>query len=80
MDLTLVCTVYVAIVHCSLLTLNMQSVQYLRLSGIISNHKNLSVVVFSVSAACASLIPHHSPKSSGVVFKCRSSDKNLVVI
>ena len=75
MELTLACMVYVKIVHYNLLTLNMKSARYLQLSGIISNCTSFCVVDFSVSATCATLIPHRLLKSSDVVFKCRSSDK-----
>ena len=53
----------------------MQSAQYLQLSGIIADRTRFCVVAFSVSAACATLIPHCSLKSSGVVCECRSADK-----
>ena len=75
MELTLACMVSVEIVHCSLLKLNMQSAQYLQLSGIIDDHTNLCVVAFSISAAGATLIPHCLLKTSGVVFECCSADK-----
>ena len=65
----------VTIVHCSILTLNMQSNRYLRLSDIIDDHTSLCVADFSFSAACTTLIPHSLLKSSGVVFECRSADK-----
>ena len=42
--------------------------------AIIANCTNLYVVSFSISAACATIIPHCSLKSSGVVFECRSAD------
>ena len=75
MELTLACIVSVTIIHCSLLTLNMWSARYLRLSKIISNCTSFCVVAFSVSAACATLIPHCSCKSYSVVFECQSADK-----
>ena len=62
-------------VHYSFLTLNMQSAKYLRMSSIIIDCTSFYVVAFSVSAACATLIPHHSFKYYGVVFKRRSDDK-----
>ena len=75
MELTLSCMVSVEIVQCSILTLNMRSARYLQLSGIISDHKSLYVVAFSIRDACATLIPHHLIKYYGVVFKCCSTDK-----
>ena len=51
------------------------SARYLRLSGIIANHTSFYVVAFSVSAACAALIPHCLLQYSSVVFKCCSADK-----
>ena len=75
MELNLACMVYVTIVHCSLLKLNMQSARCLQLSGIIKNCTSFCVVTFSVSAACATLITHSSLTYFGVVFKCRSADK-----
>ena len=75
MDLNLACMVSVKIVHCTTLTLNMWSSQYLQLSGIISDCTSFCVVAFSVSAACATLIPHRSLKPSCAVFKCRYADK-----
>ena len=53
----------------------MQSARYLRLSGIISDHTSFCVVALSVSAACATLIPHRLLKYYGVLFECRSADK-----
>ena len=53
----------------------MLSARYLQLSGIIVDHTSVFVVDFSVSAACATLIPHHFLKYYGVVFECRSVDK-----
>ena len=75
MELTLVCVVSVAIIHCIILILDMQSAQYLRLSGIIANQKSFCVVAFSVSAACKTLIPHRLLKYSIVVFDFSSYDK-----
>ena len=79
MELTLVCMVYVTIVHFSLLTLNMQSARYLRLSGIIADCTSFCVVAFSVIDTCATLINYCSLKSSGVVIECRSADKKACV-
>ena len=73
--MNLACMVFVTILHCSILTLNIRSTRYLRLSGIISDLTSFCVVAFSVSAAFATLIHHHLLKSSGVVFECRSADK-----
>ena len=70
--------VSVAILHCSILTLNIRSARYLRLSGIIANHTSFCVVDFRVSASCATLNYHCSLKSSGVVFDCRSADKKAL--
>ena len=75
MDLTLACMLYIANVHFSLLTLNMQSDRYMWLSGIITYCTSFCGVYFSFSAGCATLIPHHLLKSSVVVFKCFSADK-----
>ena len=75
MELTFACMLSVAIVHCSLLTLNIWSTQYLRLSVIITDHTSFFVVDFIISADCATLIPHHSLKSSGAVLKFCSADK-----
>ena len=74
MELTFSCMVSVAIVNFSILTLNMRSARYLQFSGIIASHTSFCVVSFRVSAACATIIPHCSLKSSGVVFECRSAD------
>ena len=64
-----------AIVHCSLLTFTMQSARYLRLSSIFDGCTSFCVVSFRDSADCATLTPHRSLKSFGVVFGCRSADK-----
>ena len=66
----------VSVRNCKLLFLDIKiwSAQYLRLSGIIANHTSFCVVDFYVSAACATLITHHSLKYSGVVFECHSTD------
>ena len=74
MKLTLACMVSATIVHFSILILNMQSAQYLQLSGIIADCTSFCVVDFSVSAACTTLIPDCSLKYSGVVFECSSDD------
>ena len=74
MELTLACMVSVAIVHCILFTLNIQSAQYLRLSCIIVYRTSFCVVAFSVSAAFVKLIPHSFLKSYGFVFECSSAD------
>ena len=39
--------------------------------------RSFLVVAFSVNAACATLSPHLSLKSSGVVFECRSLDRKI---
>ena len=75
MELNLACMVSVAILHCSLLPLNMKSARYLRLSGIIADHTSFCVVSFKVSADCAPLIPNLSLKSYSVVFECCYDDK-----
>ena len=75
MELALACMVSIVIVHCSILTLNMRSTRYLRLSGIIADCTSFCVVAFIVSAACATLFHHSSLKYSVVVFECCSADK-----
>ena len=67
--------VSVAIIYCSLFTLNMWSARYMWLSGIIVDRTSFCVVAFSNSAACETLIPHRLLKPFGVVFKCLSADK-----
>ena len=74
MKLTVACMVSATILHCSILTLNMQSARYLWLSGIISDCTSFYVVAFSVSSVCATLIPLIFLKSYGVMFECRSAD------
>ena len=75
MELTLECMVPVVSIHCSLMTLNIRSDRYLRLSGIIADCTSLCVVALSASAIFTTLIPHCLFKSSCVVFECRSADK-----
>ena len=75
MKLNFACMVSVAIIHCSLLTLNMRSSRYLQLSGKISDRMSFCAVDFSVIAARATLIPYRLLKSSSVVFKCFSADQ-----
>ena len=70
MELALECMVSITILHCSILTLNIQSARYLRLSGIMADYTRFFVVAFSVSAARVTLIPNRLLKSSAVVFKC----------
>ena len=59
----------------SILTLNMWSTWYLQLSGIFSECPSSCVVSFSVSLACATLIPHRLLKYYVVVFECWSADR-----
>ena len=72
------CIVSVAIVHCSLFTLNMRSAWYLQLSGIIYDRTSFCVVAFSITAACATLIPHFLLKYSSVMFVCCYADKKAL--
>jgi hypothetical protein len=69
--------VSVAKVPLSLLTLNILSVSYLLAKGISAERMRRLVVAASVSVSCATLSPHLSLSSSGVVLECLSLERKV---
>ena len=69
--------VSVAKVPSSRFTENIRSVRYLLASGINADRIRRRVVALSVRDACATLSPHLSLRSSGVVLECLSLDRKV---